>query len=52
MIKKLQNLSSRPLLPESNVELILQQLLIICPNINGYRQTLQNKVQGTFGHNL
>lgn len=44
--KQFRNLSSSPPLPEPNVELVVQQFLIVCPHINGYRQALCRKVHG------
>lgn len=44
MLKKF-DLPSCPPLPEPNVKLIVQQLLIICPHINSYGQALHRKVK-------
>lgn len=39
------DLPSCPPLFEPDVKLIVQQLLIICPHVNGYGQTLHRKVK-------
>lgn len=38
------NLPSSPPLPEPYVELIIQQLLIVCTHINCYRQALKKNI--------
>lgn len=45
--RKSSNLASCPLLPQPNVELVIQQLLIVCPYIYGYGQALQMVIQGS-----
>ena len=48
------DLSSCPPLSETNIELIIQQLLIVCANINGDRQALQamNKKMENFSNQM